>query len=134
MPAGKANGTRPSSPFPGMLEDQALPRHLENTGFRCILCGASVAPVTNGSYRNHCPECLHSRHVDIRRGDRANPCRSLMVPVGVDHSGKKGHLIVHRCLGCGAMARNRAAADTVQPDRLTRFMEGLAKGTVLRQA
>jgi len=115
-----------------MLEDQALPRHLENTGFRCGHCGAPVTPVTNGSYRNHCPECLHSRHVDIRPGDRANPCRALMTPVALDYCAKKGFQIVHRCLRCGARNRNRAATDTAQPDRLAPFMEELAFGANAR--
>jgi hypothetical protein len=50
-----------------------MSRSTENTGFRCEHCQQMVQPVTNGSYRNHCPFCLHSKHVDIMPGDRRNP-------------------------------------------------------------
>ncbi|WDF05905.1 RNHCP domain-containing protein [Shouchella hunanensis] len=34
----------------------------------------------NGSYRNHCPFCLYSKHQDIIPGDRASTCGGLMEP------------------------------------------------------
>jgi len=82
-----------------------------NTGFICTNCGAEVPPLANGSYRNHCPWCLHSLHVDVNPGDRANTCGGVLEPVGVEHSGKKGWVIVHRCRACGETRRNRAALD-----------------------
>lgn len=82
-----------------------------NQGFRCVVCGADVPALENGSYRNHCPHCLHSRHVDVNPGDRANPCQGTLVPIGVEHSGKKGWVVVHRCDRCGEVRRNRAALD-----------------------
>lgn len=82
-----------------------------NLGFTCTVCGAVVPPLANGSYRNHCPHCLHSLHVDVNPGDRAHPCRGVLEPVGVEHSGKKGWVIVHRCRRCGVTRRNRAALD-----------------------
>jgi hypothetical protein len=50
---------------------RAISRTAQNQGFTCENCGASVAPLSNGSYRNHCPACLLSKHVDILPGDRA---------------------------------------------------------------
>jgi hypothetical protein len=82
-----------------------------NTGFTCVVCGAEVPPLANGSCRNHCPRCLHSLHVDEAPGDRASDCGGLLVPIGAEHSGKKGWVIVHRCERCGAVRRNRAALD-----------------------
>lgn len=88
-----------------------------NTAFTCGHCGLQVQPLQNGSVRNHCPGCLHSRHLDVLPGDRASTCGGDMVPVGVEHSGKKGWLIVHRCAECGHTGRNRAALDDPgQPD------------------
>ncbi len=88
-----------------------------NERFVCAHCGADVPPLANGSYRNHCPVCLHSLHVDVHPGDRASDCGGLLVPVGVEHSGKKGWVIVHRCERCGAVRRNKAALDDpVMPD------------------
>ncbi len=104
-----------------------MTKFTENTGFRCIHCDAAVAPVTNGGYRNHCPICLYSRHLDVLPGDRASRCRAPMAPVGVDHRGKTGFQIVHQCLGCGARKRNRAAVATVQPDRLVELMTRLVR-------
>lgn len=86
-----------------------------NQPFTCVECGAQVPPLTAGGYRNHCPTCLHSLHVDINPGDRANPCRGVLEPVAVEHSSKKGWVIVHRCRTCGAISRNRAALD--DPDK-----------------
>ncbi len=93
-----------------------MAREHENRGFICIACGAAVEALTNGSYRNHCPVCLCSVHVDLRPGDRANDCMGLMRPAGLAHSGNKGWQIVHRCERCGGMQRNRIASDTEQPD------------------
>ena len=91
-----------------------------NVSFRCDVCGAQVPPLANGSYRNHCPRCLHSRHVDVFPGDRASACQGLLEPVAVHHSGKKGWTIVHRCRRCGEERRNRAALDDpAMPDDYT---------------
>ncbi len=87
-----------------------------NNGFACAHCGQDVPPLQNGSYRNHCPFCLHSSHVDVFPGDRANDCQGLLEPVGADHSGKKGWVIVHRCRRCGEVRRNKAALEDAVPD------------------
>ncbi|MVN87382.1 RNHCP domain-containing protein [Deinococcus sp. HMF7620] len=88
-----------------------------NNAFACGYCGAQVLPLRNGSVRNHCPHCLHSKHVDVLPGDRACECHGLMAPVGVEQSGKKGWVLVHRCQTCGFQGRNRAALDDPeQPD------------------
>lgn len=52
-----------------------MDRKDENTGFVCEFCHAEVYPLVNGSYRNHCPRCLFSKHVDDSLGDRASHCR-----------------------------------------------------------
>jgi DNA-directed RNA polymerase subunit RPC12/RpoP len=91
-------------------------RSAENTGFVCAQCGESVLPLTNGSYRNHCPSCLHSLHVDDAPGDRASDCGGVMEPIGL-RRGKKHVQVVHRCLRCGAVRPNRVAERTLQPDR-----------------
>lgn len=74
--------------------------------------------LANGGYRNHCPYCLHSLHVDISPGDRANDCRALMRPVAVEHHSAKGYMIVHQCTGCGTRGRNRMADDPHHGDDL----------------
>ena len=88
-----------------------------NEGFTCLNCGTDVSPATGGFQRNHCPRCLHSRHVDVVPGDRQNPCGGLMEPVAVEQAGSDRVLIHHRCVECGATQRVRAALGrTHQPD------------------
>jgi len=93
-------------------------RKSENSGFTCSHCGLVVLPVTNGSYRNHCPFCLYSKHVDVAPGDRMSGCGGLMKPVGLRFKSAKGFQIVHECLRCGETSVNRIAQDTVQPDAI----------------
>lgn len=88
-----------------------MSREAENTGFECGRCRRRVSRQSGGSYRNHCPHCLWSRHVDVAPGDRAADCGAVMEPAGVDHSGKKGFVLIHRCTACGAEDRNRLAPD-----------------------
>jgi hypothetical protein len=90
-------------------------RSEENTGFVCEHCGRAVRAATNGSYRNHCPFCLFSKHVDVAPGDRASHCGGLMAPVALRRS-SKGFQIVHRCVRCGAVRLNKVAERTQQPD------------------
>ncbi len=92
-------------------------RREENTGFVCANCGEDVAPLTNGSYRNHCPMCLYSKHVDRRLGDRLSRCGGLMRPVALRRS-KKGMQILHECTWCGLQRPNLVAERTVQPDNI----------------
>ncbi|WP_187683499.1 RNHCP domain-containing protein [Nocardia wallacei] len=81
--------------------------------FRCIGCRSDVPIAAPGtSHRNHCPQCLTSRHVDGRiPGDRANPCRGRMLAVSstVRHDGEWA--LVHQCLRCGTLKLNRIAGD-----------------------
>lgn len=80
-----------------------------NESFRCVACGADVAP-HGSSCRDHCTECLHSLHVDINPGDRAHGCRGVMKPIGLDvRNGKKK--IVYRCERCGEVHKNIVAED-----------------------
>ena len=86
-------------------------RKVENTGFECVVCERAVAPLRHGTIRNHCPHCLHSVHVDVLPGDRERDCRGVLVPVGTDYRGNKGHILLHRCRRCGEQRRNRVAPD-----------------------
>jgi hypothetical protein len=85
----------------------------ERDPFKCGRCRAFVGPtVFGGRHRNHCPFCLTSRHVDLKRpGDRANPCRALMPAIGVAFRSNGEQMVVHRCNGCGIERQNRVAAD-----------------------
>jgi len=96
-------------------------RKTENTGFICGHCKAEVYPLNNGSYRNHCPHCLYSIHIDNAPGDRASNCLGLMEPMGLRHHSKKGYQIIHRCQKCGVEKVNRTAPDDF--DAVINFMK-----------
>ncbi len=79
-------------------------------GFVCAHCGRDVPPLRYTS-RNHCPFCLWSMHLDVNPGDRASDCRAPLQPVTAEPDPKRGFIITHRCTKCGALRRNKAAAD-----------------------
>ena len=81
--------------------------------FKCGHCKTFVGPpVSGGRHRNHCPLCLHSKHVDRKQpGDRLSECRSLMAPAGTYFRRNGEQVIVHRCLGCNVERHCRVAAD-----------------------
>jgi DNA-directed RNA polymerase subunit RPC12/RpoP len=93
-------------------------RQAENTAFPCAHCGTSVPANTDGHYRNHCPWCLWSLHVDELPGDRASECRGLMEPIGLVEKSGKGWQVVHRCTTCGHRQPNRLVREGAAPDDL----------------
>ncbi len=87
-----------------------------DNGFICAHCGREVAPLGYTS-RNHCPFCLWSLHVDENPGDRASDCGGGLEPVSAVPDPKKGYIIIHKCVKCGAIRRNKAAHEAkTQPD------------------
>lgn len=110
-----------------------MSRKTENCGFICTHCGREVLPLTNGSYRNHCPFCLYSRHVDLVPGDRQNPCDGLMQPIAINRS-KKGLQVLHRCLKCETVKPNKIAEDTIQPDCLETIIAIMTDGVMVSHA
>ena len=95
-----------------------------NGDFKCIHCHHIVSAnsfLSGVIHRNHCPYCLHSRHLDLHRaGDRLSACKSPMEPVGLTvkknsnkyKNDKGGELmLIHCCAECGSLSINRIAAD-----------------------
>ena len=97
--------------------------------FTCKECGREVVPSGAGSaHRNHCPNCLTSLHVDESPGDRASDCGGQMEPAFAEPDPRRGYIITHRCTRCGALRRNKAAAEAkVQPDDLSLLIALTAK-------
>lgn len=100
-----------------------MSRKDENKGFICEQCGHKVLPLTNGSYRNHCPFCLYSKHLDSEPGDRQCSCSGLMEPIGLQYNSQKGFQIIHECIRCGQRKVNRVAERTVQPDDINEILK-----------
>ncbi|MDC7124125.1 MAG: RNHCP domain-containing protein [Spirochaetales bacterium] len=83
-----------------------------NESFICKHCGTTVVPILSGGrQRNHCPECLWSRHVDLAKGDRRCGCRGEMEPIGVWVKPSGEWSLIHKCVKCGFIRTNRIAAD-----------------------
>lgn len=81
-------------------------------GFSCKRCGEFVTYDAPGTHnRNHCPNCLFSRHVDIVRGDRKSKCGGMMKPIGVTYRKNGEELVIHQCQGCFTISKNRIAGD-----------------------
>jgi hypothetical protein len=88
-------------------------RRHEPSSFRCRNCRLDVPTHALGTaHRNHCPNCLWSRHVDDRSpGDRAADCGSLMEPIAISVRGNGEWVLVHRCTGCDELNLNRSSGD-----------------------
>ena len=78
--------------------------------FICENCGKKV-PKLGYSCRNHCPYCLHSKHLDINPGDRAEDCHGILEPIGIDINSKKGYMILFKCNKCGETRKNKVEND-----------------------
>jgi DNA-directed RNA polymerase subunit RPC12/RpoP len=83
-----------------------------------FICGKCKQPIPYSKFigtkhRNHCPNCLWSKHVDLEiPGDRKANCGALMEPIGLTFKKQKGEImLIHKCLKCGKISLNRIAGD-----------------------
>jgi hypothetical protein len=87
-------------------------RHRGPDTFRCRNCRLDVPTAAPGTeHRNHCPNCLWSRHVDDVPGDRAADCSGSMEPIGISVRNDGEWALIHRCTGCSTVHVNRIAGD-----------------------
>lgn len=77
--------------------------------FRCENCGMNVTKL-NYTARDHCPNCLYSKHLDIFPGDRLNNCKGLLKPIGIEKY-KDTYKIIYKCQKCGEIHKNIMAND-----------------------
>ncbi len=81
-----------------------------NEGFICEVCGAENPPVEK-TCRNHCLQCLCSKHVDINPGDRSEKCGGIMEPLFIEVAGSEMKSIIFKCQKCGIKRKNKIALD-----------------------
>ena len=98
-------------------------RAIKKYEFKCSHCGKWVSLEAVGTkQRNHCPFCLWSRHIDLKKaGDREAKCGGDMEPIGLtfknEGKDKYGELrqgelmLIHKCVICGKISINRIAGD-----------------------
>ena len=77
--------------------------------FICENCGYEVKKL-GYTARDHCPNCLYSKHVDINPGDRSNNCMGLLEPVSIEKY-KNTYKIIYKCLKCNEYHKNIMAND-----------------------
>ena len=82
---------------------------MKDENFNCDNCGYAVDKL-NYTARDHCPNCLWSKHVDINPGDRLNNCQGLMQPIGIEKY-KDTYKIIYKCTKCGQIHKNIMAND-----------------------
>lgn len=111
--AGAGAGTRRRDSGYQPKHKPRPPRNEQDQAFKCGHCRQFIgAPIAGGRQRNHCPNCLYSRHVDdTMPGDRKSTCGSMMKPVGLMSRRNGEQVLIHQCLGCGKQDPNRIAAD-----------------------
>ena len=72
--------------------------------FICENCNYTVNKLEYTA-RDHCPNCLYSKHVDINPGDRANNCKGLLEPIGIEKF-KNTYKIIYKCDKCNQTHKN----------------------------
>ena len=77
--------------------------------FICENCKKAVDKLQYTA-RDHCNYCLYSKHVDINPGDRANNCRGLLQPIGIEKF-KDTYKIIYKCEKCKKTHKNIIAKD-----------------------
>lgn len=83
--------------------------HEIDESFTCENCGFSVDKL-GYSCRDHCPNCLYSKHVDNNPGDRENMCHGLLEPIGIEKF-RDTFKIIYKCKKCGTIHKNIMAKD-----------------------
>ncbi|MCH0566565.1 MULTISPECIES: RNHCP domain-containing protein [unclassified Streptomyces] len=83
--------------------------------FACAWCGLTVsAYAADGAPRNHCPSCLHSRHVlDHVEGGPCD-CEGRMSPIAIAVLRTGDWMVIHRCVRCDELTSSPVCADDNQ--------------------
>jgi len=80
-----------------------------NEQFICENCNKTIEKAKHTA-RDHCNFCLYSKHVDINPGDRKNPCKGLMTPIGIEKY-KNTYKIIYKCSKCNEIHKNIMCED-----------------------
>jgi Zn finger protein HypA/HybF involved in hydrogenase expression len=75
-----------------------------------FVCEHCSKEVVGRGYKNHCPVCIWSKHVDINPGDREATCGGMMKPVKLE-SEEGEFIMTHRCTVCFHEKRNKLSKE-----------------------
>ncbi len=81
-----------------------------NDSFICQYCKTNNPPATK-TCRNHCLNCLCSKHVDKNPGDRSENCHGKLIPIDFDIRGGEIKQIIFQCKKCNMIRKNKPAQD-----------------------
>ena len=81
-----------------------------NNSFVCEYCG-HLNPKAKQTCRNHCTNCLCSKHVDKNPGDRQELCHGKLIPIDFDIKGGEINQIIFKCEKCKVIRKNKPAED-----------------------
>ncbi|GFH39318.1 RNHCP domain-containing protein [Streptomyces pacificus] len=83
--------------------------------FTCVRCGLTVSACTaDGAPRNHCPSCLHSRHVLDHVEGGPSDCEGRMSPIAIAVLRTGDWMVIHRCVRCDELTSNPVCTDDNQ--------------------
>ncbi|MFJ9622625.1 RNHCP domain-containing protein [Streptomyces sp. NPDC101181] len=83
--------------------------------FACAWCGLTVsAYASDGVARNHCPSCLHSRHVLDQVEGGPSDCEGRMSAIAIAVLRTGDWRVIHRCVRCDELTSNSVRPDDNQ--------------------
>ncbi|MGW2169810.1 RNHCP domain-containing protein [Streptomyces sp. NPDC001705] len=83
--------------------------------FACAWCGLTVsAYAADGAPRNHCPSCLHSRHVLDHVEGGPSDCEGRMTPIAIAVLRTGDWMVIHRCVRCDELTSTPVCVDDNQ--------------------
>ncbi|MFE0645981.1 RNHCP domain-containing protein [Streptomyces sp. NPDC058877] len=83
--------------------------------FTCVWCGLTVSTyAAERALRNHCPSCLHSRHVLDHVEGGPSDCEGRMSPIAIAVLRTGDWMVIHRCVRCDELTSNQVHADDNQ--------------------
>ncbi len=107
-----SNSSHGSSSSHSSRGSRPLPR---TDTFTCVRCGLTVTTLgPDGNRRNHCPSCLHSRHVHDAIEGGPSECLGRMSPIAIAVLRTGDWMVVHRCTRCDELTSNPVSPDDNQ--------------------
>lgn len=115
-------------------EKNYFKKHPALDPFECSYCRFWVTPEGAGTnHRNHCPNCLSSKHLDETPGDRAATCGGRMEAIGVWVRNNGDWAIIHRCVQCGKLGSNVTGGDDSPMKLMALAVKPLSDPAILQQ-
>ena len=93
--------------------------------FICEVCHNKVNKL-NYTARDHCNNCLHSKHLDINPGDRKANCGGILEPISIEKGNKDNLKIIYKCKKCGMIKKNKVATD----DNFEKILEIMKESSI----